>query len=113
MNSSKNVVVLPVSLISRFIICSYIIQNFYDTFRQSMIDLMQGNITQRYELQFDETLKVLATIAESPFEISDFYHYGALNNELQLTESIIKSTRWPKQVNLVLKNTNQATMVES
>lgn len=68
-----------------------------------MIDLMQGNITQRYELQFNETLKVLASLAESPIEISDFYHYGALNNELQLTESIMKSTRWPKQVNLVFQ----------
>ncbi|XP_055315656.1 phosphatidylinositide phosphatase SAC2 isoform X1 [Sitodiplosis mosellana] len=72
----------------------YIIQNFYDTFRQSMIDLMQGNITRRDELQFNETLKVLASIAESPIEMSNFYHYGALNNELQLTESILKSTSY-------------------
>lgn len=54
---------------------------------------MQGNITQSDELQFNETLKVLASIAESPIEMSEFYHYGALNNELQLTESILKSTR--------------------
>lgn len=51
---------------------------------------MQGNIKRRDELKFNETLKMLA---ESHIELSEFYHYGSLNNELQLTESILKSTR--------------------
>lgn len=55
---------------------------------------MQGNITKSDELQFNEALRVLTSIAELPVEVSSFYHYGALNNELQLTESIIKSTRY-------------------
>lgn len=59
-----------------------------------MIDLMQGHIEQKDELQFNEALKILASIAESSVEFSEFYHYGALNNELQLTESIIKSSRF-------------------
>lgn len=59
-----------------------------------MIDLMQGNLKQKDELQFNEALKILATIAESSVELSGYYHYGALNNELQLTESIIESTRF-------------------
>lgn len=59
-----------------------------------MIDLMQGNIEQKDQLQFNEALKILATIAESSVELSEFYHYGALNNELQLTETIIKSARF-------------------
>lgn len=59
-----------------------------------MIDLMQGNIEQKDELQFNEALKILASMAESSIELSGFYHYGALNNELQLTESIVKSTRF-------------------
>lgn len=59
-----------------------------------MIDLMQGNIKQRDELQFTEALKILASIAESSVELSGFYHYGAINNELQLIESIVKSTRF-------------------
>lgn len=54
---------------------------------------MQGNIDRSDELQFSETLKVLVSIVEPPIELSDYYHYGALNNELQLTESILKSTR--------------------
>lgn len=72
---------------------SYIIQNFFDTFRQSVIDLMQTNITQINELQFIEMLKILASIADSNIQLSGYYHYGALNNELQLTESILKTTR--------------------
>lgn len=80
-------------------ICSYIIQNFCDTFRQSMIDLMQGNITKSDELQLNETLKVLAAIAESNIELSGYYHYGAINNELQLTESIVQSTRCKSKFN--------------
>lgn len=86
------------------IICSYIIQNFYDTFRQSIIDLMQGNITQSDELHFNERLKVLASMAESPIDVSGVYHYGALNAELQLAESIVESTRcWTnKTIEIVL-----------
>lgn len=72
---------------------SFIIQNFFDTFRQSIIDLMHGNITQINEPQFSESLKILASIADSNINVSGFYHYGALNNELQLTESILESTR--------------------
>lgn len=103
MNSANRYVNLNISLLkielkhiltARIIICSYIIQNFYDTFRQSMIDLMQGNIRKSDELQFNEALKVLASIAELPVEVSSYYHYGALNNELQLTESILKSARY-------------------
>lgn len=62
-----------------------------------MIDLMQGNLKQKDELQFNEALKILASIAESSIELSGFYHYGALNNELQLTESIIKSARFQER----------------
>lgn len=73
--------------------CSYVIQHFRDTLRQSVIDLMLGNIMQRDQLQFDETLKILTQMTDlSPIDTSHF-HYGALNTELQLTEAVIKSTR--------------------
>lgn len=74
-------------------ICSYIIQHFHDTFRQSIIDLMHGNIADYKDVKFDETVKILASIIDTTVDISGYYHYGALNHELQLAESLLKSTR--------------------
>lgn len=68
--------------------CSYLIQHFRDTFRQSILDLIHGNISDYKDIKIDETIKILTSL-----EISGFYHYGALNNELQLVESLLTSTR--------------------
>lgn len=81
--------------------CSYIIQNFRDTLRQSIIDLLLGNITRTDEFQLNESLKVLTAIAQPPIEISSYYHYGALNNELQLAESMVELTRCQIKMQIV------------
>lgn len=58
---------------------------------------MLGHITQSNQFQFNETLKVLTEMADSPpVEMSDHFHYGALNTELQFTENLVKSTRCAK-----------------
>lgn len=86
--------------------CSYVIQNFFDTFRQSVIDVLQGNITHGDELQFNKTLEVLASLAGSPIDLPDYYHYGSLNNELQLIESLIKPTRCLRKSIMFTKHGN-------
>lgn len=54
---------------------------------------MLGDITQCEQLQFNETMRTLIQMTELSIEMSPLYHYGALNAELQLIESILKSTR--------------------
>lgn len=74
---------------------SYIVQHFNDTFRQSIIDLMLGNITNCNQLQEDDALKTILSITESSIKVPEGYHtYGALNPEIQLAESIITSSRF-------------------
>lgn len=79
-------------------LCSYIIQHFHDTCRQSVIDLMQGNVKHGDELKFNEILLTLAQMADPTIAVSDYFHYGALNNELKLTESLITSSRCKKYI---------------
>lgn len=73
--------------------CSYIIQHFRDTCRQSIIDLMLGNVRHGDELKFNRTLLTLVQMAEPATLAPDYFHYGALNNELQLAESLVQSAR--------------------
>lgn len=76
-------------------LCSYIIQHFNDTFRQCVIDLMLGKITDCNQLQEDDALKTILSITETSVKIPDGYcTYGALNPEIQLAESIITSSRF-------------------
>lgn len=78
--------------------CSYIIQHFRDTRRQTIIDLMLGNVKHGDELKFNRMLSTLAQMAEPTITVSDYFHYGALNNELQLTESVVRSARCYSQI---------------
>lgn len=72
---------------------SYFIQHFCDTRRQTIIDLMLGNVKHGDQLKFNRILLTLTQMAEPTIIVSDYFHYGAINNEMQLTESMIRSAR--------------------
>lgn len=77
------------------LLSSYLIQHFQDTFRQCIIDLIHGNLYNYNDLQDDDVLETIVSIAESTIEVPYGYHeYGALNAELRLTEAIISGTRF-------------------
>ena len=86
-------------MIILLIIISFIIQNFADSFRQSVIDLMQNNIKHVSEISEDEFLATIIEIAETalvpstPAPIRGYFHAGVLGPELQLLESLAIQTR--------------------
>lgn len=76
-------------------VSSYLIQHFQDTFRQCIIDLIHGNLYSYNDLQEDDVLKTLLSIAETTIEVPNgYYEYGALSAELRLAEAIVSSTRF-------------------
>lgn len=77
---------------------SYIIQHFYDTFRQCVIDLIHGNLEHYNELQDDNVLQTILSITDESLDVPDSRHfnYGALNNEMKLAETLVESARSAK-----------------
>lgn len=70
---------------------SFFIQNFADSFRQCIIDLMQGELRHATELREDEVLETIVHILtpESHPPLLGYYNAGVLGPELKLLESII------------------------
>ncbi|XP_039150706.1 phosphatidylinositide phosphatase SAC2 isoform X4 [Drosophila simulans] len=69
----------------------FFIQNFADSFRQCIIDLMQGQLLRAEELQEDEVLGTILQILtpETRPPLRGYYNPGVLGPELQLLESIV------------------------
>lgn len=79
--------------------CSYIIQNFADSFRQSVIDLMQGNLTDYTQLTDDDVLDTLVEVAKTalvptkPPPLRGYFNVGVFGAEARLAEDLIYHTR--------------------
>ncbi|XP_073816731.1 phosphatidylinositide phosphatase spermathreecae isoform X1 [Musca autumnalis] len=69
----------------------FFIQNFADTFRQCIIDLMQGQLNDVQQLKEDEVLTTILQILlpSGPAPIRGYYYAGVLQPELQLLENVI------------------------
>ncbi|XP_017081971.2 phosphatidylinositide phosphatase SAC2 isoform X3 [Drosophila eugracilis] len=69
----------------------FFIQNFADSFRQCIIDLMQGQLLRPEELQEDQVLNTILQILtpETRPPLGGYYNPGVLGPELQLLESIV------------------------
>ncbi|KAH8357220.1 hypothetical protein KR084_010037 [Drosophila pseudotakahashii] len=72
----------------------FFIQNFADSFRQCIIDLMQGQLLRAEELQEDEVLDTILQILtpETRPPLRGYYNPGVLGHELQLLESIVTTS---------------------
>ncbi|XP_017007574.2 phosphatidylinositide phosphatase SAC2 isoform X5 [Drosophila takahashii] len=72
----------------------FFIQNFADSFRQCIIDLMQGQLLRAEELQEDEVLDTILQILtpETRPPLRGYYNPGVLGPELQLLESIVTTS---------------------
>ncbi|KMZ02159.1 phosphatidylinositide phosphatase SAC2 isoform X1 [Drosophila simulans] len=72
----------------------FFIQNFADSFRQCIIDLMQGQLLRAEELQEDEVLGTILQILtpETRPPLRGYYNPGVLGPELQLLESIVTTS---------------------
>nr|XP_036674912.1 phosphatidylinositide phosphatase SAC2-like isoform X3 [Drosophila suzukii] len=72
----------------------FFIQNFADSFRQCIIDLMQGQLLRAEELQEDEVLETIIQILtpETRPPLRGYYNPGVLGPELQLIESIVTTS---------------------
>ncbi|XP_013108333.2 phosphatidylinositide phosphatase SAC2 isoform X2 [Stomoxys calcitrans] len=69
----------------------FFIQNFADTFRQCMIDLMQGQLNDAQQLREDEVLTTILHILcpSTPAPTRGYFYAGVLQPELQLLEHVI------------------------
>ncbi|XP_017035862.1 phosphatidylinositide phosphatase SAC2 isoform X3 [Drosophila kikkawai] len=69
----------------------FFIQNFADSFRQCIIDLMQGHLLTADELHEDEVLNTILQILtpETRPPMRGYYNPGVFGPELQLLESIV------------------------
>ncbi|XP_020813812.1 phosphatidylinositide phosphatase SAC2 isoform X1 [Drosophila serrata] len=72
----------------------FFIQNFADSFRQCIIDLMQGHLLTADELQEDEVLNTILQILtpETRPPMRGYYNPGVFGPELQLLESIVTTS---------------------
>ncbi|EDW96284.2 phosphatidylinositide phosphatase SAC2 isoform X1 [Drosophila yakuba] len=72
----------------------FFIQNFADSFRQCIIDLMQGQLLRAEDLQEDEVLDTILQILtpETRPPLRGYYKPGVLGPELQLLESIVTTS---------------------
>ncbi|XP_043651296.1 phosphatidylinositide phosphatase SAC2 isoform X2 [Drosophila teissieri] len=72
----------------------FFIQNFADSFRQCIIDLMQGQLLRAEDLEEDEVLDTILQILtpETRPPLRGYYNPGVLGPELQLLESIVTTS---------------------
>ncbi|KAH8360019.1 hypothetical protein KR093_010212 [Drosophila rubida] len=72
----------------------YFIQKFADSFRQCIIDLMQGDLKQASELHEDPILETILHILlpESRAPLRGYYYAGVLGPELKLIESFVSNS---------------------
>jgi hypothetical protein len=81
------------------ILPSYLIQHFNDTFRQSVIDLIHGQIKDLNEFVDDNKIEQLKNIVQATLVPTkraplEYFHYGVLGNDLKMIEDTIYFTRF-------------------
>uniref|UniRef100_A0A1A9UEQ5 SAC domain-containing protein n=1 Tax=Glossina austeni TaxID=7395 RepID=A0A1A9UEQ5_GLOAU len=69
----------------------FFIQNFTDTFRQCIIDLMQGQLNNANELKEDEVLSTILLILcpSVPAPTRGYFYAGVLGPEIKLLDNIL------------------------
>ncbi|XP_036323807.1 phosphatidylinositide phosphatase SAC2 isoform X2 [Rhagoletis pomonella] len=72
----------------------FLIQNFADSFRQCIIDLMQGKLVEANQLKEDEVMKTILHILcpSTPAPTRGYYHAGVLGPELHFLENIVNAS---------------------
>ncbi|XP_054747755.1 phosphatidylinositide phosphatase SAC2 isoform X3 [Anastrepha obliqua] len=72
----------------------FFIQNFADSFRQCIIDLMQGKLVEANQLREDEVMKTILHILcpSTPAPTRGYYHAGVLGPELHFLENIVNAS---------------------
>lgn len=77
---------------------SYYLQHFADTFRQSVIDLLQGNLQDISEITADDPLEQIGNIAQTAlipdFRAPQYFNYGVLGNDLKIVEDTVVFARF-------------------
>lgn len=73
-----------------------------DTFRQSVIDLLQGNLQDISEISADDPLEQIGKIAQTALVPNSrppqYFNYGVLGNDLKMIEDTIVFARFPFMV---------------
>jgi len=79
---------------------SYFIQHFADTFRQSVINLLHGNIDNENDINEDDTFETIINVAQTVIPITkvpkDIVYTGVLGPELHLAENLFNFARSAK-----------------
>uniref|UniRef100_A0A182SB58 HSac2 domain-containing protein n=1 Tax=Anopheles maculatus TaxID=74869 RepID=A0A182SB58_9DIPT len=78
---------------------SYYIQHFADTFRQSCIDLLQGQLSENDCIREDDACDAIVGIAATALKPSGpvpltYYNYGQLSSEQVLLEHVVYSASY-------------------
>ena len=78
--------------------CSFYLQHFADTFRQSVIDLLQGNLQDMSEITADNPFEQVVGIAQTAIipdsRPPDYFNYGVLGNDLKIVEDTVVFARF-------------------
>lgn len=83
---------------------SYYLQHFADTFRQSVIDLLQGNLQDISEITADDPLEQIGNIAQTALipesRAPQYFNYGVLGNDLKIVEDTLVFARSAIEIHL-------------
>lgn len=78
--------------------CSYYLQHFADTFRQSVIDLLQRNLQDISEISADDPWEQIGNIAQTALipesRAPQYFDYGVLGNDLKIVEDTVVFARF-------------------
>lgn len=77
---------------------SYYVQHFADTFRQSVIDLLLGNLEDLSEISADDPWEQIGNIAQTALipesSAPQYFDYGVLGNDLKFLEDTVVFARF-------------------
>lgn len=92
--------------------CSYYLQHFADSFRQSVIDLLQGNLEDMSEITADDPLDQIVGIAQTTIipesRAPQYFNYGVLGNDLKIVEDTVVFARFRDKDVLLSSMTNRS-----
>jgi len=82
---------------------SYYLQHFADTFRQSVIDLLQGHVDDLSEVEADDPIEQFSRIAQTALVPSTpaptYLDFGVLGSDLKFaTDTIVFARSLPESV---------------
>jgi hypothetical protein len=87
--------------------CRYYLQHFEDTFRQSVIDLLLGNLQDISEITADDPLDRIAGIAQTALvpngPAPKYFNYGVLGQDLKMVEDTVVFARFKSTACLAIK----------